>query len=337
MSNRWFNLGVVTFWLVAMSWLLSQKVIPPLLPGEPPDYNAPLAETLAHRPPPPVCWRITWEGKIIGTAASQSVSTSDGAELRSAVHFKRLPVRNLLVQSAGLMGAVVKATMGEEDFSPDLNAATRIRFNQHKRLQGFQTVIDLPDLPQFLDFDGRMNEAGKLVVKAHARFGVGEGRPATPIGQPYELDLPPDALVGDSLSPRSELKNLRVGQKWTIPAYRPFPPGEQMQILLANVERSEYLEWNGELMETFVVVYRDEAGSGLKSAGAPIGRTWAQPDGTVLRQEVKFSSLKIIFERLPSGQAQEAESWLEDNAFEQVFAGLEPPPPAASARNGQHR
>jgi hypothetical protein len=322
MFNRWFNSGVVIFWLVAMSWLLIQKVIPPLLPGEPPDYNAPLAATLANKPPPPVCWRINWEGKIIGTAVSQTVSTPQGAELRSAVHFKKLPVRNLLIQSMGLMGPVVKATMGNEDFSPDLNATTRIRYSHEKHLEGFQTVLDLPDMPQVLDLAGHTNAAGKLVVDARARFGTNENRPVTPIGQPYELDLPADALVGDSLSPRSELKNLRVGQQWTIPVYRPFPPGSPVQILLARVESSAYLEWNGELVETFVVVYRDDAGSGLKSAGAPIGRTWVEPNGNVLRQEVKFSSLKIIFERLPDGAAEGAEAWLKDEEFEKVFAGL---------------
>ena len=139
----------------------------------------------------------------------------------------------------------------------------------------------------------------------------------------YEVDLPRDALVGDSLSPRSELRNLRVGQQWTIPVYRPFPPNSPVQILLARVEKSEFFDWEGELVETYVVVYRDEAGTGINSARKPIGRTWVQPDGTVLRQEVMLSNLRFTFDRLPPGDL--SAQWLEDEAFNRHFEEVKGP------------
>jgi len=39
MSSRWFNTAVVVLWLATMSWLVKEKVLPPLLIGEPPSYS----------------------------------------------------------------------------------------------------------------------------------------------------------------------------------------------------------------------------------------------------------------------------------------------------------
>lgn len=324
MTNRWFNAGIVVFWLVAMSWLLTQKVLPPLLSGEPPDYDVELATSEDERPHPVVSWRLSWDGRIIGTAASQAVATEDGPELRSVIRFSRLPVKNLLGQLLGAMAPLVNASLGEEEFSPNMDVATRMRFDDERRLRSFQTVLDLPDMPRFIDLDGRVNQASELMLVATARFGTPmPGQPPPFVRHRHQVALPRDALVGDSLSPRSELRNLRVGQQWTIPTYRPFPPNSPVQILLAKVEKSEFIEWNGEVVETYVVVYQDEAGSGIGTARTPIGRTWVQPGGEVLRQEVMLSNLRFTFERLPPGDSSEA--WLEDEAFASHFEGLESP------------
>jgi hypothetical protein len=324
MSNRWLNVGVCVFWLVAMSWLLTQKVLPPMLSGNPPDYDAALPIGTKAVAPPAACWRLQWDGRIIGTAVSQPIMTPAGAEMRSVIRFSRLPVRNLLTQLLGSMAPLVTGSFGDENFAYNMHVATRLRFNEERRLQNFQTVLDLPDQPQFIDLDGKVDETGRLMLIATARFGTPvPGEPPPFVRHRHALDLPPDALVGDSLSPRSELRNLHVGQQWTIPVYRPFPPNSPVQILLAKVEKSEFIEWNGDLVETYLVVYQDEAGSGLGAARQPIGRTWVQPDGNVLRQEMMLSSLKFTFERIPPEQALEAIGWLQDAAFNQHFEGLE--------------
>lgn len=324
MTNRWFNAGVLVFWLVAMSWLLSQKVLPPLLSGDPPDYDAALPVKAEDTTPPAVCWRLMWDDRVIGTAASQPVHTPDGAELRSVVRFSRLPMKNLLGQLLGAMAPLVSASLGDDEFSPNMNVATRMRFDHERRLEDFQTVVDLSELPQFIDLDGRVDSNGKLSLIATARFGMPvPGEPPPFVRHRHEVDLPRDALVGDSLSPRSELRNLHVGQQWTIPTYRPFPPNSPVQILLAKVEKSEFIEWNGELVEALVVSYQDEAGSGIGTARKPIGRTWVQPDGTVLKQEVMFSSLRFTFLRLSSTEALDAVAWLEDENFLPHFEGLD--------------
>ncbi len=325
MSNRWFNAGVIVFWLVAMSWLLTQKVLPPMMAGDPPDYDAALPVGDNAVEPPAVCWRLLWDGRVIGTAASKPVHTEEGAELRSVVRFTRLPVHKLLGQLLGPMAPLVTASLGDEDFAPNMHVSTRLRFDGERRLDNFQTVLDLPDMPQFIDLDGDVDRSGKLKLVATARFGKqAPGERAPLVRHRYEVDLPPDALVGDSLSPRAELRGLRVGQQWTIPTYRPFPPNSPVQILLAKVEKAEFLEWNGEVVETFVVVYQDEAGSGIGTARKPIGRTWVQPDGTVLKQEVMLSNLRFTFVRLSPDESTDATHWLDDENFELHFDGLQP-------------
>ena len=43
MHSRWYSVAVVLLWLATMGWLVSQKVLPSLVIGEPPDYQAILA------------------------------------------------------------------------------------------------------------------------------------------------------------------------------------------------------------------------------------------------------------------------------------------------------
>lgn len=324
MTNRWFNLGVLSFWVVAMSWLLTQKVLPPMMAGEPPDYEAALPVGEEPTEPPAVVWRIKWNDRVIGTAASKPVATDSGAEMRSVVHFSRLPVRNLLGELLGAAAPLVNAALGNEEFSPNVDVATRMHFDHERRLKDFQTVVDLQEMPDCIDLHGRVDHLGKLMLTATARFGNVANDSSTPLWRKrYEIDLPRDALVGDSLSPRSELRNLRVGQQWTIPVYRPFPPNSPVQILLAKVEKSELLEWQGEFVEALLVVYHDEAGTGIATARQPIGSSWVQPDGTVLRQEVMFSNLKFTFDRLPPGDL--AANWLDDETFAEHFAKVDAP------------
>lgn len=127
--------------------------------------------------------------------------------------------------------------------------------------------------------------------------GAGRGRGTQILAR--EIELPPGAMVGDALAPRSELKNLVVGQSWTVPVYRPFPPGSPPQIIQATVKHLEFIFWEGSEIETMLVEYQSVAGSNINIASDPIGREWVRSDGTVIRQQVIFSGLKFQFERLP--------------------------------------
>ena len=69
MHSRWFNGVVVLLWLAMMSWLVMEKVLPPLLVGEPPSYSK-IVEAQGHAPP--VGWRISCNGRRLGWALSDT-------------------------------------------------------------------------------------------------------------------------------------------------------------------------------------------------------------------------------------------------------------------------
>ena len=85
-----------------------------------------------------------------------------------------------------------------------------------------------------------------------------------------DIDLPPDALIGDVLSPQTRLPGLRVGQTWTVPIYSPFrPPNSPVEILHATVERKDPIFWHDQIVPALLVVYRGDPGLGLTSNQAP--------------------------------------------------------------------
>lgn len=295
MFGRTFNGLVVVFWMIAMTWLLAEKVIPPMLGGDPPDYQSilepPTRKTL------PDAWKLRWKERTVGFAASRvEVHPSGELDRLTFVEFEDLPLEAILSEMLGPVAAIVKPLI-QNSRGLDLNmlVATRMTFDVDRRLSRFDTTIDLSDFRGFLKLDGTVQEDGKLDIVAQLSSGsVGAGQTFK-----HSVQLPPEALVEGSLSPRPELKGLYLGQKWTIPVFRSFPPNSPVQILQAEVEQHDVILWGSEEVETKLVVYRTEAGSGVQATREPISREWVRDDGTVLRQQVRFSGLELTFEREP--------------------------------------
>jgi hypothetical protein len=294
MAVRIYPWFVLFFWLAMMSWLVASKVVPPLLDGEPPDYHAWLDSPSDS--PALVSWRISWNDKRIGTATSKVVQRfGGGMSMRQVVHFERLPLEAMLSEGFGLVGAVLRPLLGSErNLEIDLQLATEMRFDHDRQFQQFQTVIDMGDVKDCLTIQGKVIEHSRIQVTTHWGSGIG----GAPQSIRQEIRLPNQALISDGFAPRSELRNLSVGQKWTIPVYRPFPPNSPVQIVQAVAERLEVILWEGREVETIVVVYREDAGSGLHASREPIGCEWVREDGAVLQQELRLSGLKVKFERL---------------------------------------
>jgi hypothetical protein len=198
----------------------------------------------------------------------------------------------------GPAAAIVKPLIQDNrGLDLDMVVATRMTFDADRRLARFDTNIDLSDFRDFLRLEGTVQEDGKLDIVAQLSSGsFGSGHTFK-----HSVQLPPEALVEGSLSPRPELKDLYIGQTWTIPVFRSFPPNSPIQILQAEVEKHEIIMWGSDEVETKLVVYRSEAGSGVQATREPISREWVRPDGEVLRQQVRFSGLELTFEREPEG------------------------------------
>ena len=72
--------------------------------------------------------------------------------------------------------------------------------------------------------------------------------------QPFERYLPPDALMGDELSPQARMPGLHVGQEWTVPVYSPLRFSENrnpVEVLHAKVEGYESVPADDESVLTW--------------------------------------------------------------------------------------
>ena len=302
MFGRSFNGLVIAFWLLTMTWLVTEKVIPPLLGGNTPDYQSALDAPETQNKTD--VWKLRWKGQTIGYAASRIVPQANGdVDQCSFVQFDDLPVESLLSELLGPMSAVVKPFLTESrDVTLDLLVATRLRYDQRRQLQNFDTTIDLADYLNFLSVQGVVHPEGELELVARLSSRLGAGREFR-----HRVQLPPEALVDGSLSPRSELKDLHVGQSWTIPVFRSFPPNSPIQIVEAKVTKYDIILWGNDEVETFEVVYQTDAGSGVNATRRPFSREWVRADGRVLRREIQFSGVEVVFEL-------QGESEIDDHA-----------------------
>ena len=319
MPERLYHLLVFVLWLASMSWLVAEKVLPPLLGGHPPEYDA----ILGARDQAAVCWRIVWKEQTIGYAASRVVEPASGErEMRSVVQFEKLPLEELMAQLLGLFAKFTAPLLGGQSGYPiDALLATRLLFDEQRRLKEFRTRLDLGGIPGLMTIRGRVTPEQKLEVVARLGSGVsGSGAEGQVFRQ--EIALPPQALVDDAWTPRSRLGALRVGQSWTVPVYRPLPPNSPLSIIEAKVERHEVIVWDGKDVETLLIVYRTDAGSGIRAAREPVGRAWVRDDGTVLRQEAAFSGLRVRFERLPGKPADPHALLLDEKQHPRLWSDL---------------
>jgi hypothetical protein len=282
MSNRWFNATIVLLWLASMTWLIAEKVAPPLLVGQ-----RPVAAVDDVQPArTPVAWQLLLNDRPLGWASTDSLERPDGVvELRNRVHLDRLPLREMAPWLAKLLDP-----QGRDERTP-FDTDSRVELSDG-RLLGFRTSVSFGELKDAILVNGTV-EGDQLKLNVRA----GE------LNYPASTELSNDTLVGDSLSPRARLSNLRVGQTWTEPVYNPLrPPNSPLEILHATVDRQELIAWQGEMIKAAVVIYRDDPGSDSKASRLTRARAWVAPSGDVLKQEVSWLGVKLLFVRLPPGQ-----------------------------------
>jgi hypothetical protein len=289
MNSRWFNAIVVLLWLAAMSWLVKEKVLPPLLVGDPPDY-ARIVE--AQKGAPPVGWRMAINGRPLGWALSDTRSEPTGlTEIRGRVHFDALPLEEMMPSWLRSMTGLNERSIG------------RLRMDMRSLL----TIDPLGHLVRF-DSAARVDPLNETMSVQ----GTVEGRRlqllvrAGSASVSKEMLLSSDALLCDALSPQNELPGLRAGQSWTVPVYSPLlPANTPLEIIRAKVEGTEPILWNGAVEDAWLVVYRNDPGSGAAGSQPPRGTLWVRRDGTVVKQQVVLFNSTVAFVRLPEGKAAE--------------------------------
>ncbi len=287
MYPRWFNASVVGLWLATMGWLVTTKVLPSFLVGDPPSYPTILA---AQRAEPPVGWGILWNERKLGWAITQTRPLPESiTEIRSLVHFNELPLDEMLPE---WLRAVLP--LGRQQIPVPVESRSSLVFDPLGKLSRFESSVRLDVQEPFVKLRGTV-EGAKMALWLR----VGDVKPFE-----TEVAVPRDALLGDTLSTQSRLPGLREGQMWSVESYSPLrPPNSSKELLYAAVDSRVPLTWDGHTEETFLVVYRADAGAAVGHAGDAKGKLWVRPDGTVLKQQVAVFRSSVTFLRMGEQEA----------------------------------
>lgn len=297
MEHRWTKGIVVLFWMATMTWLVVEKVLPPLERGSPPTFHSAYGELDPRAAP--IGWTVEWNDRPIGWAASRVLRPSSGLfEVHSRVHFVRWPLEEMVpVWMRAVLRDAVSSFGGLE-----MDAYNRLEIDPLNRLVGFCSTIHLKKVPQAIVIEGTV-EGTRLKLRIDAG-GVSY--------TPSDHFLPQDALLADELSPQSMLVGLHVGQTWTVPVYNPLQPDSPMEVLEATVRGRETMEWNGSMVDVLVVIYAGDSGSALGAARTPHGKLWVRPDGAILRQETWLFGSRLAFVRKTPEESARLAADLDD-------------------------
>ena len=288
---------VVLFWMSTMTWLVVEKVMPPLERGDPPTFHSAYGDLNADAPA--IGWTVAWNDRAIGWAASRVLHPSSGLyEVHSRVHFAHLPLEEMVPIWMRNVFRNAVTSLG----SLEMDAFNCIEIDPLNHLVGFRSTIHLKKVPQAIVVEGTV-EGTRLKL----RIAAGDADYT-----PSDHYLPQDALVTDEISPQAQLVGLHVGQTWTVPVYNPLQPEGPMEVLQATVKGHETLHWNGQGVDVLVVVYQSDSGSALGAARTPRGKLWVRHDGTVLRQETWLFGSRLVFVRLSPEESAKLTAGLDD-------------------------
>lgn len=304
MGGRWFHIAVVISWLLSMSWLFVEKLAPTFRGGVQPVFDA--YGTESDPSPEPVGWRLKWDDEEIGWAMIRSARRPDDTVVvRSVVQFEDLPVDRLILQLLGTIGPMVRQSIiGQEDLRLDFSVVTNTEFAADGEVRRFQSSIHSGAVRDLMRVEGTV-DGSRMEVVVYGRTSPGHKAEGPREIYRQKVELPSRAMIGDSFSLQSRLANLRVGQRWTFPVYRPFPPGSQPEIIEAHVARNSSMHYEGGNVPVLQVVFRRGAGSGISAAQEPTGCMWVDHDGTVLQQEVRLVNVSLRFRRTPGSSYDE--------------------------------
>ena len=292
MNSAWYNVTVVLLWVATMSWLVTRKVLPALLVGEPPTYRT-IVE--AQHKEPLVGWRMSLNDRPVGWALSKtSVMVNEMTEVRSLVRFDDLRLKEVIPDFLQSL-----FPEGVPDVSLQLEAKSEFTFDPLGRLSQFVSSVGFPGMDHLAKVRGILDGTELQLSLRTGDFSTDS-----------KVVLPQKALLTDALSPQAKLPGLREGQTWNVRIYSPFRrPDNPTEVLQATVEGIKPMLWEGRTVDTWLVVYRSDPGAGTASTETPRVRLWVRDDGTVLKQEANLLDSKITFVRL-SDEAASARAHL---------------------------
>lgn len=272
MGNKVYTLVVLLLWGATMSWLVSVKILPPFLCGEPPRTGL-----NAHQP---VCWRVMVGEQRIGWAVSQAVpGADDTTELHSRVQLTAVPISRMAPR---WMATVI------DNLGPlELDMRSRTTLDSLGNLSLFEASVELNDLPSAILMKGVVDD-GKI------RLRLQYGEVVHRINHPW----PEHASLGSKLTPDATLLQIYPGRKWQKEVYNPFGgPQGAIEPIEAEVMDEQHLLFDGRLVNTRRIEYRSVDSTGISSDQRRRSTVWVDESGKVLREEIVLMDVLLRFDR----------------------------------------
>lgn len=277
MHRPWLAPIIILFWCLTTTWLVVAKILPSLLPGSPPGYQALYA---SNNRLIPVAWSVMWKDQPIGWSVSTSRRDDDGSvAVDTMLRFDRLPLDEVLpAWTKVLIGRALERTAALQ-----FEARGTLAIDPKGQLQSFHSTVDLPGGADKVVLDGTVDDGHVKIVMRAGELSYETSR--------Y---LPSHIMIGDELSPHATMPGLSLGKRWTVPIYSPLRGGKSaLEVLHAEVTGEETLFWEDRLVRVDLVVYRDDP-SGHHE---PCCRIWVDRTGRVLKQESAMLGSLLTFLR----------------------------------------
>jgi hypothetical protein len=291
MLRRFYVTVLLVAWTVSAGWLVTRKILPPLLPGARPEVVSDLQQ--AERGEPVLeDWFVEQGTERIGESHSYWSQEPDGTvAARTRTTFRDFPLRTVLESFAGPFGSMLPPSLFDQRINFEILSRG---FYVEDRLERL-TLLVIHDRDQELArFEMTRVEGVEYELVATTRAMTG-GRPTEILRRPLSLGESADARGPFSAGPR--MLDLRVGQTWTESVAKPFTSGES-EVLHVYVAKQELLSWHGVPMRTNVVEYRRNTGVG-DAARKPDATVWVDESGETLQQDLRLGSTVFRMVRMP--------------------------------------
>ena len=279
-----------------MSWLLLTKIYPVLDTTPPPAPG--FTEATGQPRFEKSCWDIHCQGELIGYAANHTEGDGQGnVRVQSTVELTDIPVGELMADLLSTWSVLARwASPIPVETTLSVETHTEMEFFEGA-LTRFRSRVHLDQAEAMFELTGE-REAEGLHVSVEPGAMLEQAGMTEPLYSSV-LPVPRDSLVIDSLSPYSELQNLRVGKRWQVQTYRAFPPTQPLRTILATVSRTEMVVWDGEIVTCFVIEFADMNPSGPTASAGPAGHMWVDDSGMVLKQSMQVGGIELDFLRKP--------------------------------------
>lgn len=297
MGNRLYAAAVVVFWLASMTWLVTDRILPPFFGGDAP-------ATRVSNQLEPVAWRIEMDGSPCGEAVLQAVRGDSGVrEVHSLIQLDRVEAPD----AAPFWLKPMLKTIRDLSF----RVRTITTFGPLGDLVSFKTRMQIDQAETPIRVSGQIRRN-----TLHLSVRVGDM-----VTKRFEHPWPENATLGGEITPSARLLPLWEGRQWTQEVYSPFAsPKEPLEMVEARVTERLRLTEEGVTTNVWIVEYRATEKTGSTDEGRVRARLYVAEDGRVLKHEAFLLGSSVTFyRRSKDDSAQIAQELLELDQYATTY------------------